>query len=74
MGVVAHQGPGVDRCPAGRCEIAQPIHEIASILVVINDVPPLDPSDHHMVERPWTIEPGLPWHRLPPPSLLAIPY
>jgi hypothetical protein len=27
-----------------------------------------------MVERPWTIKPCLPWHRLPPPTLLTILY
>src|SRR3990172_1252284 len=27
MGVVAHQGPGVDRCPALRGEVAQPAHK-----------------------------------------------
>jgi hypothetical protein len=37
---------------AHRGELAQPAHEIASILIVINDAPPLDPTDHHMAEPP----------------------
>jgi hypothetical protein len=30
--------------------------------IVLEDLPPLDVSDQHIVQRPWGVDPGLSWH------------
>ena len=41
-------------------------HKIFSIRLVINNRPLFDPSNHHMVQSPWTIESCLSRHTLLP--------
>jgi len=47
--------------------------KIASIPPIIDNPALLYPSDNHLMQRPWCIEPSLPWHMTPNNNLIPAP-
>jgi len=59
VGVVREEGPGVERRPGGRGEVAQSRHERLAVLCIGHDVPAFQPPEDHVVHRAGGIEPRL---------------
>ena len=62
VGVVGHEGPGVDPRAGLAGQSAKPPQEPLPVLAVIDDPAPLDPPDNHVMQGPWRIQPGLTGH------------
>ena len=63
VGVVREEGPGVERRPGGRGEVAQSRHERLAVLCIGHDLPAFQPPEDHVVHRAGGIEPRLSGHR-----------
>ena len=60
--MVGEQRPAVAGSGGLGKDPSQPIKEVLPVGIVLEDLPPLDASDQHMVQRPWGVDPGLSWH------------
>ena len=60
--MVGEQRPAVAGSGGLGKDPSQPIKEVLPVGIVLKDLPPLDASDQHMVQRPWGVDPGLSWH------------
>jgi hypothetical protein len=63
VGVVREEGPGVERRPGGRGEVAQSRHERLAVLFIGHDLPAFQPPEDDVVHRAGGIEPRLSGHR-----------
>jgi hypothetical protein len=66
MRVVAHQRPSINRGTGFLRQSAKPPDKVLAINVVVDNPPLLAATDHHMMQRPRTIEPCLPGHAMRP--------
>ena len=59
MGMIGKEGPRITGGLCFRKKKGQTSNEVLSIFVTAEDIPSLDPPDHHMMERSGNIEGGL---------------
>ena len=64
--------PFLDRSPGFLGQRTQSPHEFISIVRVIDDPPPFNASDHHVVKRPRTVKPCLSRHTTPSQSSISL--
>ena len=71
VGVIREERPGVHRGSRGLDQRREPGDERLAVRIIADDAAPVQPTDHHVVERPGGIEAGVTRHGGRPP--LEIP-
>jgi len=59
MGVIGHQGPGIDFGFCIRGKISKAGYKILSVILIIDYFSLFYPPDDNMVQGSWGIQPGL---------------
>ncbi len=62
MHMVRHERPGIAGGLGFRHQPRQPRQKLLAVGVIPEDVPPLDPADHDVLQDPGRVQPSCSWH------------
>jgi hypothetical protein len=62
MDVISHQRPSEDSRFRRPSQFANSREKLAPVSLVSEEITPFNSTNHHMMERPRSIQPRLPWH------------
>jgi hypothetical protein len=60
--MIGQQGPGVNNKVTLLRELRQSMEEILPVDLVPENLPPLDPASHNVMENARSVQSRLPWH------------